>query len=124
MESSKQEKLTRRRLLMQARRLVRLINLNAPSTVICNEVSLISKTIVLLEDAYLSLTHENALREIGRQKNTIGLCSVKGCNNKVVSDEDESEFGQEKCRLCYIREKRFFDDIEEKIKKIYDDREI
>lgn len=89
------------RLMMhRGRRLLKLIKLNAPDLILCNEVNMLHDMLPLLGNSFKTSVEQEADRQIGIQKNLLDYCSNPTCFNMCSSEQVEKEHGKHLCQEC------------------------
>lgn len=75
-------------LLQRARRLVKLLKSNAPSSIIMSEIKLLQLDLPVFDRDYKNYVMKGIDDEIGKAKGRYGLCSQEGCYNHVQVNSD------------------------------------
>lgn len=89
------------RLMMhRGRRLLKLLKLNAPDLIICNEVNMLHDMLPLLGNSFKASVEQEAERQIGIQKNLMDYCSTATCFNRCSPEQIEKEHGKHLCQEC------------------------
>jgi len=70
-------------LLQRARRLVKLLKSDAPSTLIVHEIKLLQTDLPAFDKDYKSCMLQSVDAEVGKIKQKYGFCSSKDCYNPV-----------------------------------------
>jgi hypothetical protein len=94
--------IARKVIMRKVRRLYRLLKLNAPAIIICNDVASIKKSLPLYGEGYRYAAKHKADEEIAAAKNDIGICCVPECAKKI-SRKSEGDRGHMRCRRCRDR---------------------
>lgn len=89
-----------RLMLLRGRRLLKLIKLNAPELILCNEVNMLHNMLPLLGKSFKASVELEADRQIGIQKNLLDYCSTPNCFNRCSSEQVEKEHGKLLCQEC------------------------
>lgn len=76
----------------KCKRLIKLLELNAPDIIICNEIRMITNNMSLLEEGFINMNTNDLMMKIGKEKNKYGLCAHKGCEVDCEC-KNESELG-------------------------------
>lgn len=98
--SRKIDQIIKKSFLRRARRLIRLIQLNAPDIIICNEIHLMHKKLPAFGKGYLDFLEHSVSKDIAAEKNLLGICAEVSCNN---STEVNSEDDFQRCLSCDVK---------------------
>lgn len=97
--SRREDSLGNRVVVRKAKRLIRLVQMNAPPYLVCNEILGLYKSMPLLESGFKAIWEMEMKSKIGKAKNAVGLCCVENCDNGVCPNSADDP-GEARCARC------------------------